>query len=269
MNYRCPLCRQPLLAQAGGLACARGHRFDRPRQGYVNLLPVQRKNSRRPGDNQAMVRARRAFLAAGHYDELMTSLARQIDTHAGTACNLLDVGCGEGSYTARLHRHRPELLVHGIDISKPAIALAARLDPQAHFAVASSFDLPFFDHVFDLVINIYAPAPAEELRRVLTKDGVLLVVRPGPDHLLGLKELIYEQVRRHPEAAPELTGFRLEQRLRVQREHVLEDRQAIADLLRMTPFYWHLDHQRQQRVLALERLHTPIDFAIDRYRPLS
>ncbi len=34
MNYRCPLCRQALLAQNGGLACEQGHRFDRARQGY-------------------------------------------------------------------------------------------------------------------------------------------------------------------------------------------------------------------------------------------
>jgi len=119
MNYRCPLCRQALLAQNGGLACEQGHRFDR---------------ARHPGDGQAMARARRAFLAAGHYDALVTNLARQIHTHAG---------------------------------------------------VASSFELPFFDHAFDLVLNSYAPA--SELRRVL----------------------------------------------------------------------------------ALQRLHTPIDFAIDRYRPLS
>lgn len=52
-----------------------GHRFDRARQGYLNLLPVQHKNSRDPGDNLAMVEARRDFLNAGHYAPVAKRLA--------------------------------------------------------------------------------------------------------------------------------------------------------------------------------------------------
>ena len=62
----CPLCSAPLSAVDNGAACPANHRFDRARQGYLNLLPVQHKNSRDPGDNQAMVEARRHFLDAGH-----------------------------------------------------------------------------------------------------------------------------------------------------------------------------------------------------------
>jgi hypothetical protein len=63
----CPICSEPLTAVDNGVVCPAGHRFDRARQGYLNLLPVQHKNSRDPGDNQAMVEARRDFLNAGHY----------------------------------------------------------------------------------------------------------------------------------------------------------------------------------------------------------
>ena len=58
-----------------GLACSNRHSFDRARQGYYNLLPVQHKNSRDPGDNQAMVEARRRFLDGGHYAPLARRLA--------------------------------------------------------------------------------------------------------------------------------------------------------------------------------------------------
>ena len=54
----CPICSEPLNAVENGVVCPAGHRFDRARQGYLNLLPVQHKNSRDPGDNQAMVEAR-------------------------------------------------------------------------------------------------------------------------------------------------------------------------------------------------------------------
>ena len=46
----CPICSEPLNAVDNGVACPAGHRFDRARQGYLNLLPVQHKNSRDPGD---------------------------------------------------------------------------------------------------------------------------------------------------------------------------------------------------------------------------
>ncbi|WP_376781629.1 putative RNA methyltransferase, partial [Stutzerimonas balearica] len=42
----CPICQAPLAAVERGVACPANHRFDRARQGYLNLLPVQHKNSR-------------------------------------------------------------------------------------------------------------------------------------------------------------------------------------------------------------------------------
>lgn len=71
----CPICSAPLNAVDNGVACPAGHRFDRARQGYLNLLPVQHKNSRDPGDNLAMVEARRDFLNAGHYAPVAQRLA--------------------------------------------------------------------------------------------------------------------------------------------------------------------------------------------------
>ena len=70
----CPLCQASLAPVDNGVACNLGHRFDRARQGYLNLLPVQHKNSRDPGDNAAMVEARRRFLEGGHYAPLARRL---------------------------------------------------------------------------------------------------------------------------------------------------------------------------------------------------
>ena len=44
MSLICPLCSAPLSAVDHGVACPANHRFDRARQGYLNLLPVQHKN---------------------------------------------------------------------------------------------------------------------------------------------------------------------------------------------------------------------------------
>ena len=71
----CPICQSALTAHENSLRCIYQHSFDRARQGYINLLPVQHKNSRAPGDNPAMVQARRNFLSGGHYAPLAERFA--------------------------------------------------------------------------------------------------------------------------------------------------------------------------------------------------
>ena len=96
----CPICSAALGALDNGVGCPAGHRFDRARQGYLNLLPVQHKNSRDPGDNLAMVEARRDFLNAGHYAPVAKRLAELAASYA--PARWVDIGCGEGYYTAQI-----------------------------------------------------------------------------------------------------------------------------------------------------------------------
>lgn len=96
----CPICSAPLNEVDNGVVCPAGHRFDRARQGYLNLLPVQHKNSRDPGDNLAMVEARRDFLNAGHYAPVARRLAALAAERKPQ--RWLDIGCGEGYYTAQI-----------------------------------------------------------------------------------------------------------------------------------------------------------------------
>jgi len=70
MTYICPLCRSELVQDGKQWRCGQNHSFDQAKEGYVNLLPVQKKNSRDPGDNKQMMQARRAFLNAGYYQAL-------------------------------------------------------------------------------------------------------------------------------------------------------------------------------------------------------
>ena len=72
---RCPVCQGPLLQVGRTLRCPKAHSFDLAKEGYANLLPIQKKHAADPGDGKEMVRARRAFLSAGHYAPLMQALA--------------------------------------------------------------------------------------------------------------------------------------------------------------------------------------------------
>ena len=93
---RCPVCGGPLLLNARTLRCPKAHSFDLAREGYAYLLPMQKKHTADPGDGKAMVRARRAFLSAGHYAPLMQALAALCaELPHG---HIVDAGCGEGSF---------------------------------------------------------------------------------------------------------------------------------------------------------------------------
>ena len=64
---RCPVCGGALMPLGTSLRCPQGHSYDIAKEGYVNLLAIQKRHAADPGDGKAMVRARRAFLQAGYY----------------------------------------------------------------------------------------------------------------------------------------------------------------------------------------------------------
>lgn len=168
-QFCCPLCGGALTEARTGLRCPGGHCFDRAKEGYVNLLPVNRKHSKSPGDDKGMVAARRAFLEKGWYAPLREALCELAQEAAGDAPVVLDAGCGEGYYTAGI---RDALLaagktpiVAGIDISKFSLQKAAKKYPGIEFAVASAYRLPVAAESVDLLLNVFSPWP------LMSSDG--------------------------------------------------------------------------------------------------
>jgi 23S rRNA (guanine745-N1)-methyltransferase len=216
--------------------------FDRAREGYVNLLIGGRLPGGPSGDDDTMVRARRAVFDAGCYDPIIDAVAATVNDVSPSA--VLDAGCGEGTYIARACDVSG---THGwgIDISKVAVRLAARRYPACSFAVASSYRLPFDDSSFDAVIDVFSPRPFDELLRVLRPGGVAVVVTPGPDHLAGLKAMIYDTPRPHhdDEDTPQAASV-VAVRFTVDLTEPVLRRQ----LLEMTPYWWSTTDDRRARI---------------------
>lgn len=264
MSWLCPLCLAPLSAQANAIRCPQGHQFDIAKEGYVNLLPVQHKHSLDPGDNAAMIQARRAFLDAGHYAPLRQAICERLAaTLPRAAPQLLDIGCGEGYYTgafAELSNSR-DGQCHGLDVSKTAIRYAAKRYKAAQFCVASSLRLPFADNSFNGVVRIYAPCNPEELARVVCPDGVVITATPGPRHLLQLKALIYPQVKLHAPCREQLAGFTCLKRESLSYPMTLTGVEAKA-LLQMTPFAWRARSETWLKLAAAPQFICDADFII-------
>ncbi|HIE5387417.1 TPA: 23S rRNA (guanine(745)-N(1))-methyltransferase [Enterobacter cancerogenus] len=264
MSFSCPLCHARLTRAEKSFTCPEGHQFDMAKEGYVNLLPVQHKRSRDPGDSAEMMQARRAFLDAGHYqplrDRVSTLLAERLT--AGSEA-LLDIGCGEGYYTSAFAAVAAEngAQTFGLDVSKVAIRAAAKRYSTVTFCVASSHRLPFEDASMEAVVRIYAPCKAEELARVVKPGGWVITVTPGPCHLMELKGLIYDDVRLHAPHSEQLAGFALRQEQSVAYEMCLAGTEAVA-LLQMTPFAWRAKPEVWETLALKTEFRCQTDFSI-------
>ncbi|WP_434458363.1 methyltransferase domain-containing protein [Stutzerimonas urumqiensis] len=246
----CPICQLPLDAADQGLACANRHRFDRARQGYFNLLPVQHKKSRDPGDNQAMVEARRRFLEAGHYAPLADRLAELSSLR--TPGRWLDVGCGEGYYTDRIATARPGSEGYALDISREAIKRACRRTAHVTWLVASMARIPLAEASMAQLISVFSPFDWSEALRLLPSGGGVLRLGPTRNHLIELRQRLYDEVRdyddtKHLTLIP--NGMRLGHSETLEFELNLEDPQDRADLLAMTPHGWRANAERRKAVI--------------------
>ncbi|WP_295800393.1 putative RNA methyltransferase [uncultured Microbulbifer sp.] len=260
MIWQCPHCKQPLNSENQSWRCNNGHSFDRAREGYVNLLPVQKKRSREPGDSSEMLQARRRVLDAGHYRPLADAICAMLATDIEGRC--LDIGCGEGYYGRALAAAGwPAGRIIGIDISKPGVRLAAKSLPEAQFAVASSFDIPLVDASATRVLRVFAPGPATELQRVMAPGGVLLEVSPGPEHLWSLKRALYREPRPHT-APAEVEGFMPAAEMHCCFTLELQGEAAIADFLAMTPFAWKGDSEARAALEQKSTLQLEADFLL-------
>ena len=266
MELLCPLCGQLLTRQDHIFRCAKGHCFDIARQGYVNLLPVQNKRSLQPGDTKEQVQARRAFLDGGFYAPIADALCK-LAVSAGAAGPILDVGCGEGYYSAALAENMSAELI-GLDISKEAVRAAAGRHKLHQWLCAYAARLPVPDASVGLLTSLFALTLPEEFHRVLKTDGCFIQVLAAEDHLMGLKQIIYPQLtHKEKDSVPQLPGFRLEQTVPLSFTFTVEGAQ-VQNLLSMTPHVYRISKEGAARLQATETLTDTASCVLNLYRKM-
>jgi 23S rRNA (guanine745-N1)-methyltransferase len=266
----CPVCEQPLSWGEQACACAQGHSFDLAREGYVNLLLSHCRRSDHPGDSVDMVQARRRFLDSGAFtrlSELLQSEVRQRLARGETAgYNVVDAGCGEGYFLGAL-QEAVTGACYGVDVSKEAIRLAARRYRSSRWVVANVMRrMPFASNSLDVVLSVLAPRNVEEFSRVLKPAGLLVVVVPGPDHLLELRTRLMAEAgdfQAKADAAIDFCAprFALQQKKSLTYEVVL-NKNLLTDLVQMTPLFWRSTRQAKTGIGGLEELRVTMSFAL-------
>ncbi|HSB42712.1 MAG TPA: methyltransferase domain-containing protein, partial [Methylomirabilota bacterium] len=159
---------------------------------------------------------------------------------------------------------------YGVDLSVAAIEAAARRRAGLHLVVANADRfLPYADASFRAVTSITARRNPGEFRRVLRDDGRLLLVIPGPDDLVELREAVLGRGLRRDRVDPAVAAFAprftlvRHERLR----HVAHlDAEAIHDV--MAGSYRSGRASRRDRLAAL----GPLDVTLSRdallFRPV-
>jgi 23S rRNA (guanine745-N1)-methyltransferase len=272
----CPVCDGHIARSETLCTCEQGHSFDVARHGYVNLLLPHQRNSKQPGDSREMVQARSRLLNEGYYQPISDALNKVISTQllasdATTAARVLDVGCGEGYYLARLHDTLStdpllqKTVTVGLDISKEAIRGATHRTREVTWIVASVIKMPLQSASFRLIMSVFAPTSLDEFARLLEPGGKLVLVTPGPNHLYALRQLLYNNVVEHSQedflerANASFTLLRSE---RVTFNIHLRNTGDILNLFHMTPYFWKSSSNSRLRVEELDQLETQVDVSM-------
>lgn len=244
------------------MCCTNGHSFDLAREGYVNLLPTNRRLSSTVGDSLAMLQARRRFLAGGYFlplaDRVLALVSEYIPDYAqfyGRNDAILDIGCGEGYYLRQL---RSEIKVphcaFGLDIAKTAVKMAAKQDPTTQYIAADvNGRLPFLDQSIAFLLNIFAPRNVQEFGRICR--GCLLIVIPTPNHLLEIRSQLNLLGIEPDKASKVIAQFRpLFNLLHEEKVRILLqlDPAQLNNLVLMTPNARHRDTQRLSQIPLTE-----------------
>jgi 23S rRNA (guanine745-N1)-methyltransferase len=267
----CPHCKSPLIdSKEKTYICENNHCFDLAKQGYLNLLPVNQKKSKDPGDNQMMIAARRNFLELGLYDPLIESIKELISDQLSFETDKIiafDAGCGEGYYSEQALNNLPglEAEILGTDISKYAVKNAANKYKSNFYFVSSVYNLPIANTSTDLILSIFSPIMAEEFKRILSKQGYVITVSPAPNHLREIAELIYDTFRPHTVNTEEkMTSlFKHHSTKRTTFKIDLKSAESLLSLLKMTPYYWSTGIERLENITNKNELTVTCDFNID------
>lgn len=263
--FICPVCNGTLNESNRSLICSDGHCYDIAKSGYVNLLMSQKNSSRNHGDDKEMIKARRSFLEKDYYLPLKENLCETVKLFSTANAVVLDCGCGEGYYTKGIAESlAANSTVLGIDISKDAVTYAAKHCPDAHFAVASSYKLPLANNSCDIIISVFAPYSASEVKRILKPKGVFIEVSPMPMHLMELKNAVYEKAYEN-EVPPVADGLNLIKQIEIRGEISLFDNNDIVNLFQMTPYSHKTSPKDKEKLLTLNSLVTRTEFYISIY----
>ena len=248
----CPVCGEKLnMDGAKTLKCCNNHSFDIAKQGYVNLL-LTSKSGDKKGDSRESAHARREFLQKGYYSFLRDYVTSLL---FGT---VLDICCGEGYYDEY------DGVLYGFDISREMVRLASSGRKEHSYFVANLAHIPIESASIDTAMHLFAPFNEKEFERVLKPGGRLLSVIPGDDHLIELKNIIYDTPYKNDEKPPKTENLKLKSTKKISDTFKIE-REDLKTLFSMTPYFYRTSEADKAKLDTVESIDLTASFVVCEY----
>lgn len=280
-NLACPIDRLELIKKDRSYQCASGHCFDIAKQGYINLLPVQHKKSKDPGDSKAMVQARTRFLDGDFYKPIADNLSKIVLQNLAKDKNLcvLDAGCGEGYYlnqvinTVQAFNDDRDIAFVGMDISKPAIIAASKRNKQVSWVVGTNSLPPFLAQSVDVIFCVFGFHSFSGFKNILKPGGKIILAEPGEKHLQELREIIYSEpsTDKTADKSNSDSDYALIDTHTLEFKIELNTNEQILDLLSMTPHLFRASSEGKASIETMDSLTltTDIIFSVFEFNPAT
>lgn len=255
-TYRCPICHEKLQLSATSLRCENNHSFDLAKQGYVHFAGETKETMY----DAILFEARQNVLQKTMlYDRVQVIIDQWLEQFESKS--ILDVGCGEGTHTARCIKEGR--FIAGVDLAKDGIQLAAKTYRKVEWFVADLANLPYENESFDTILNILSPANEREFRRILKEEHLIIKVVPNAYYLTEIRqaftnEAIYDAKETHEHIKEKYDVLDAE----VVNEKVPFTQDDWANLVQMTPLSWHADAMTVMEFLESAPATVTIDVTV-------
>lgn len=258
--FQCPICQARMQASQMNLRCNNGHQFDLSKKGTLYFLNHQIKTEYQ----KKMFEHRRIMIKSGMYQPLLEFLAGYCKNE-----QVLDVGCGEGSFLQEIAKEVTLQPSIGFDIAKEGIYLATEDTHNIFWCIADLTNMPFYKQSFSTILNILSPSNYAEFYRVLQKDGQVIKVVPQSDYLKELREAFYPDDASKQNYSNELViqkfkqAFSLNEHKRITYSFKVPQEKQLS-LLEMSPLEWGVSEDQKERLSQkpLEKVTVDLDVLI-------
>ena len=116
----------------------------------------------------------------------------------GVTGKVLEIGCGGGAMTRAIKRYRPDLQVHGLDLSVSALSVAKHAHGGVSYGSGDAHRLPIVTGSYDAVVMLdvleHLPDPQsalKEVHRILTPHGVFHLNCPLEGDIRNLHGILH------------------------------------------------------------------------------
>ena len=117
---------------------------------FESYKNVQEYNSGNKNKYETKNPLKRKMVMALH--SKMLWYIKEISQGKGDSFRILDAGCGEGFFSAKVYDEFPHASIVGCDGAQEALVIARKINPSIKFEQANIYEMPYRDKEFDLVV---------------------------------------------------------------------------------------------------------------------